>query len=44
MMVQLAMIKKNLGDEEAGMPFGWMGMSEELRAFLDKEAGKGISD
>jgi hypothetical protein len=44
MMVQLAMIKENLEDEEAGMPFGWMGMSQELRAFLDKVAGKGISD
>jgi hypothetical protein len=44
MMVQLAMIKEYLEDEEAGMPFKWMGMSKELRAFLDKEAGEGISD
>jgi hypothetical protein len=44
MMVQLTMIKENLEDKEAGMPFGWVGMSEELCAFLDKEAGKEISD
>jgi hypothetical protein len=44
MMVQLTMIKENLEDEDAGMPFGWMGMSKELHTFLDKEAGKGISD
>jgi hypothetical protein len=44
MMVQLAMIKENLEDEDAGMPFEWMGVSKELRTFLDKEAGKGISN
>jgi hypothetical protein len=26
------------------MPFKWMGVSKELCTFLDKEAGKGISD
>jgi hypothetical protein len=44
MMVQLTMIKENLEDKDAGMPFGWMGMSKEQRTFLDKDARKGISD
>jgi len=44
MMVQLTMIKDNLEDDEAGMPFEWMGVSKELRTFLDKEVGSGISD
>jgi hypothetical protein len=44
MMVQLAMIKENLEDKDAGMPFRWMSVSKDLHTFLDKEAGKGISD
>jgi hypothetical protein len=44
MMVQLTMIKENLEDKEAEMPFGWTGVSKELCAFLDKDAGKGTSD
>jgi hypothetical protein len=44
MMVQLIMIKDNLEDDEAGMPFEWMHVSKELCAFLDKEVGSGISD
>ena len=44
MMVQLTMIKDNLEDDEAGMPFEWMGVSKELCTFLDKEVGSGISD
>jgi hypothetical protein len=43
-MIQLTMIKENLEDDETGMPFKWMGVSKELRAFLDKEVGSGISD
>ncbi len=30
-------------DKEAGLPFEWMGVSTELRTFLDKEVGDGIS-
>ncbi len=44
MMVQLTMIKDNLEDDVAGMPFEWMGVSKELHAFLDKTVGSGISD
>ncbi len=44
MMVQLTMIKDNLEDDKAGMPFEWMHVSKELRAFLDKEVGSGIRD
>ena len=44
MMVQLIMIKDNLEDDKAGMPFEWMGVSKELRTFLDKKVGSGISD
>ncbi len=44
MMIQLTLIKENLEHNKAGMPFEWMGVSEELCLFLDKEAGKGISD
>ncbi len=44
MMIQLNLIKGNLEDNKAGMPFEWVGVSEELRLFLDKEAGEGISD
>jgi hypothetical protein len=44
MMIQLTLIKENLEHNKAGMPFEWMGVSKELRLFLDKEAGKGISD
>jgi hypothetical protein len=44
MMIQLNLIKGNLEDNKAGMPFEWAGMSEELRLFLDEEAGEGISD
>jgi hypothetical protein len=43
MMVQLTMIKDNLEDDEAGLPFEWMGVSTELRTFLDEEVGDGIS-
>ena len=43
MMVQLTMIKDNLEDKEAGLPFKWMGVSTELHTFLDKEVGDGIS-
>ncbi len=43
MMVQLTMIKDDLEDNEAGMPFEWMGVSTELRTFLDKEVRDGIS-
>jgi hypothetical protein len=44
MLIQLAMLKENLEDEEAGMPFEGMGVSKELRAFLDAEVGSGTSD
>ncbi len=48
MIIQLTMIKDNLEeeeeDDEVGMPFEWMGVSKELRIFLDKDAGKGRSD
>ena len=44
MMVQLTMIKDNLEDDKAGMPFEWMGVSKELHIFLDEEVGSGISD
>jgi hypothetical protein len=44
MLIQLTMIKENLEDEEAGMPFEWMGVSNELRTFLEEEVGSGISD
>jgi hypothetical protein len=44
MMIQLNLIKGNLEDNKAGMPFEWVGMSEELCLFLDKEAGEGIPD
>jgi hypothetical protein len=43
MMVQLTMMKDNLEDDEAGMPFEWMGVSKKLRSFLDEEVGDGIS-
>ena len=43
-MIQLTMIKDNLEDEEAGMPFEGMGVSKELRTFLDEEVGSGIND
>ena len=43
MMVQLTMIKDNLEDDKAGMPFEWTGVSTELRTFLDEEVGDGIS-
>jgi hypothetical protein len=38
------MIKDNLEDDKAGMPFEWMGVSKELHIFLDEEVGSGISD
>ena len=38
------MIKDKLEDEEAGMPFEGMGVSKELRTFLDVEVGSGIKD
>jgi hypothetical protein len=44
MVIQLILIKEHLEHNKAGMPFEWMGVSKELRLFLDKEAGKGISD
>jgi len=44
MLIQLTMIKENLKDEEAGMPLQGMGVSKELRTFLDEEVGSGISD
>jgi hypothetical protein len=44
MMVQLTMIKDNLEDDKAGMPFEWMGVIKELHTFLDKEIGNRISD
>jgi hypothetical protein len=44
MMIQLNLIKGNLEDNKAGMPFEWVGVSEELRLFLVKEAGGRISD
>lgn len=44
MLIQLTMLKENLEDEEAGMPFEGMGVSKELRAFLDAEVGSGTSD
>jgi len=44
MMVQLTMIKENLEDDKAGMPFEWMRVSKELCTFLDEEVGSGISD
>ena len=43
MMVQLTIIKDNLEDSKAGLPFEWIGVSTELRLFLDKEVGDGIS-
>jgi hypothetical protein len=44
MMIQLTLINQNLEYYEAEIPFKWTGVSKELRLFLDKEAGKGISD
>jgi hypothetical protein len=44
MMVQLTLIIDNLEDDEAGLPFEWLGASKELRLFLDKEAKGGISN
>ncbi len=44
MMIQLNLIKGNLEDNKAGMPFEWVGVSNELCIFLDEEAGEGISD
>ena len=44
MVIQLTMIKENLEDDEAGMPFQWMDVSKALRTFLDEEVGSGISD
>jgi hypothetical protein len=44
MMIQLNLIKGNLEDNEAGMPFKWVGVSEELHLLLVEEAGEGISD
>ncbi len=44
MMIQLNLIKGNLEDNEAGMPFEWVCVSDELRLFLVEEAGEGISD
>jgi hypothetical protein len=38
------MLKENLEDEEAGMPFEGMGVSKELHTFLDKEVGSRISN
>ncbi len=42
-MVQLTMINDNLVDDEAGLQIEWMGVSKELRTFLEEEAGNGIS-
>ena len=44
MLIQLTMLKENLEDEEAGMPFEGIGVSKELHAFLDEEVGNGISN
>ena len=44
MMIQINLIKGNLEDNEAGMPFEWVGVSKELRLFLVEEAGEGIND
>jgi hypothetical protein len=44
MVIQLTMIKDNLEDDEAGLPIEWMGVSKELRTFLDEEVGRRISD
>jgi len=44
MVIQRTMIKENLEDDQAGMPFQWMGVSKELHTFLDEEVGSGISD
>jgi hypothetical protein len=44
MMIQLTFIKENLGHYKAEIPFKWMGVSKELCLFLDRDAGKGISD
>jgi hypothetical protein len=44
MMVQLTLIKDSLEDDEAGMPFEWLGASKELCLFLDKEAKGGVSN
>jgi hypothetical protein len=44
MMIQLNLIKGNLEDNDAGMPFEWVGVSEELQLFLVEEAGEEISD
>jgi hypothetical protein len=38
------MIKENLEDDEAGLPFEWVGVSKELRTFLDEAVGGGIND
>ncbi len=43
MMVQLTMINNNLVDDEAGLQIEWMGVSKELRTFLEEEVGNGIS-
>ncbi len=44
MMVQLTLIKDNLEGNETGMPFEWLGVSEELCLFLEKEVKGGISN
>ena len=43
MMAQLTMIKDNLEDNKAGMPFEWRGVNTELCTFPDKEVGNKIS-
>jgi hypothetical protein len=44
MVILLTMIKENLEDDEAGLPFEWVGVSKELRTFLDEAVGGGIND
>ena len=44
MVVQLSLIKDNLRDDEAGLQIEWMGVSKDLRAFLEGEAGHDPSD
>jgi hypothetical protein len=40
MVIQLTLIMDNLVDDEAGLQIEWMGVSKELRTFLEEEAGQ----
>ena len=44
MVIQLTLIMDNLVDDEAGLQIEWMGVSKELRTFLEEEAGQEPSE